>query len=99
MNRLSRYNKVQFGLAAGLVVPVLTILALYLVRFGDLGLHTFLQAMITQNVLSPVLSLCVIPNLLVFFIFIWTDMLYLARGVLMATVIFAVVVAAVKYLL
>ncbi len=97
MNKLSRYNDVRLGLAIGLIVPVITILIFYQVRFNQLDVGEFLSIMISKEILSSILSLCVIPNLLVFFIFIWTNMLYLARGVLMATFVFAVVVVVVKY--
>jgi len=99
LNKLSRYNDVRIGLAAGLVVPLITILVFYLVRFNHISLYEFFSALISRNILSSLLSLCVIPNLLVFFIFIWTDMLYLARGVLMATFVFAGIILIVKYLL
>jgi hypothetical protein len=99
MNKLSRYNDVRLGLVIGLVVPAVTVLVFYLVRFGHLSIGEFLNTMKTTRVLSSILSLCAIPNLLVFFIFIWTNMLYLARGVLMATFVFAAVVVAVKYLI
>ena len=96
---MSRYDDVRLGLAAGLIVPLITILVFYLVRFNHLSLVEFFSTMISRNILSSLLSLCVIPNLLVFFIFIWTNMLYLARGVLMATFVFAAVILIVKYIL
>jgi hypothetical protein len=52
-----------------------------------------------MHALPKILSLMVIPNLLVFFIFIWTDHLYTARGVLAATVFDALVIMALKFLL
>jgi hypothetical protein len=99
LNKLSRYNDVRLGLAAGLVVPLITVLIFYQVRFSHLSLVEFFSSLISRNVLSSLLSLCVIPNLLVFFIFIWTNLLYLARGVLMATFVFAAIILIVKYLL
>ena len=99
MNKLSRYNDVRLGLATGLLVPLITVLIFYQVRFSHLDIREFLSTMISKEILSSILSLCVIPNLLAFFIFIWTNMLYLARGVLMATFVFALVVVAVKYFL
>lgn len=44
----------------------------------------------------PILSLCVIPNLLTFFIFIWTKRDKSAKGVLMATFAFAIYVGIMK---
>jgi hypothetical protein len=99
LNKLSRYNDVRLGLAAGLIVPLITVFIFYLVKFNHYSLVEFFSAMISRNVLSSLLSICVIPNLLIFFIFIWTNMLYTARGVLMATFVFAVMVVIVKYLI
>ncbi|OFY52390.1 MAG: hypothetical protein A2Y87_11120, partial [Bacteroidetes bacterium RBG_13_46_8] len=79
------------------IVPLLTVLLFYLVRFNHLSLSGFFNVLVSRNILSSLLSLCVVPNLLVFFIFIWTNMLYLARGVLMATIIFGVIVIIAKY--
>ena len=99
MNKLSRYNDVRLGLIIGLVVPLVTVLIFYQVKFNHQDIGEFLNTMASKEQLSSILSLCVIPNLLFFFIFIWTNMLSLARGVLMATFVFALVVVAVKYLI
>jgi len=99
MNKLSRYNNMRLGLAIGLVVPLITVLIFYKVKFSHQDIGEFLSTMASKELLSSILSLCVIPNLLAFFISIWTNMLSLARGVLMATFVFALVVVAVKYLI
>ena len=99
MNKLSRYNNMRLGLAIGLVVPLITVFIFYKVKFSHQDIGEFLSTMASKELLSSILSLCVIPNLLAFFISIWTNMLSLARGVLMATFVFALVVVAVKYLI
>ena len=84
---------------AGLILPVMTLIVIYFVRFNHLPMVNFINSMVSTHKLSSLINLSVIPNLLLFFAFIWTNMLYLARGVLLATVLFAVIVVLVKYLI
>lgn len=87
------------GLVTGLLVPVIALLVFYLVFFNRLSPGEFLEGLIVRGKLSSVISLGVIPNLLVFFIFIWLNYLYSARGVLAATLIFALLVVITKFLI
>ena len=85
------------GLVLGLLVPVLALIIYNQVVFDHLSFWEFLQIMITKRKLSAVISLGVLPNLLVFFIFIWLNYLYSARGVLAATLVYALLVVITKY--
>ena len=95
----SRYDIVILGFALGILAPLISFLIVYLIKFSSYAPHEFYNLMITMHALPKILSLMVIPNLLVFFIFIWTDHLYSARGVLAATVFDALVIMALKFLL
>ena len=94
-----RLNKMYVGLVLGLLVPLIALLVINLAAFDHLSPLEFLQYLISYRKLSAVISLGVIPNLLVFFIFIWLNYLYSARGVLAATIIFALLVVITKYLI
>ena len=59
----------------------------------------FIQYLIQRGKLSAVISLVILPDLLVFFIFIWLNYLYSARGVLAATLIYALLVVITKFLI
>ena len=89
---MSRWcNRQWIGLIAGLVLPVLFSVLLYLGRYqGDLEFGEFLVAMFRIQGLGKLVSISVLPNLLLFFIAIWTDRLVAARGIVMATLIYAV---------
>jgi hypothetical protein len=95
----SKINNIWLGFILGLLVPVITVLIAYKIRFSQYELNEFFRAMIQNKVLSSLLSLCAIPNLLVFLIFIWLNYLYSARGVLLSTFIVGFVIVGFKFLL
>lgn len=85
-------NKQIVGFMAGIIVPFLTTYIIYRIRyFGGRSFIDFIDAMLTLNSFGKLLSLSVVPNLLLFFMAIWTDRLMAARGVLVATVLFGIV--------
>lgn len=87
------------GFAAGLFSPLLTLYVFYLIRYSHMSFRKFyLDVLFANNIVTSSVSLCVITNLLVFFIFIWTHRNFSARGVLFATFIYAGYVVYQKYL-
>jgi hypothetical protein len=95
----TKVNNVTFGLLAGLLVPLLTLMIFYPIAFPDKGLSEFIEILVSRRKLSALISLGVIPDLLVFFIFIWLNYLYSARGVMAAVFLFAIVVVLTKFLI
>ncbi|HHU57631.1 MAG TPA: hypothetical protein GXZ39_04985 [Bacteroidales bacterium] len=80
-----------WGLAAGLVLPAVFAYLVYWFRFDHSTAFTeVLEALKGVKSLGKLLSLSVMPNLLLFFIGIWSERLLLARGVLTATAVYAV---------
>jgi len=93
-----KYDSVRLGVILGLVSPLFTLMVYYLIYYRQMRLSNFFDYLNSGNIFIPVLSLCVVTNLLVFFIFIWTKKDKSARGVLTATVIYAIYVAIMKIL-
>jgi hypothetical protein len=91
-----RYNSVITGLIPGLILPVVTLIIIWLVRYEGGFLH-FLAIFQRLGVLSKLLSLAVIPNLLLFFLFLWLNRPFSARGVIFATLIMAFVMLVLKF--
>jgi hypothetical protein len=84
-------NKQLIGLIIGLSLPLLFGLLLYQGKYhGDLELLAFLKAMFRLNSLGKLVSVSVLPNLLMFFIAIWTERLLAARGIVIATLLYAI---------
>lgn len=84
------------GLAAGLILPMITLSAIWQFRY-DVGLGEFLISLQKIGALSKLISLSVIPNLLLFFVFIWTNRSFSARGVIFATLIVAMIMLLLKF--
>ncbi len=93
-----QYNTQQIGLIAGLVVPLFVIIGFYNYRNVD-SVSAFIDNIVYAGIFSELVSLCVVPNLLLFFIFMWTNRLKSARGVISATFIYAFVVIGLKFFL
>ena len=94
-----RFNNIWLGAILGLVVPVITIFLAWLIRFDYMDLMEFFNIMMARKMMSGIISLCAIPNLLVFLIFIWLNNLYSARGVLLSTFIVGFIMVIIKFLL
>ena len=91
-----RFNTVLAGFIPGLALPAVTLLLIWLVRYEG-GLADFISSFQRLQVLSKLVSLCAIPNLLLFFLFIWTNRTYSARGVIFATLVVALVMLVLKF--
>ena len=95
----TRLNTITFGLIAGMLVPLLAFVIFYLISSPDTAFPEFVEFIISRKKLSSLISLSVVPALLVFFIFIWRNYLYSARGVLAAVFLFALIVVLTKFLI
>lgn len=91
-----KIDKQWVGILLGGIAPVLTFYAIYLFGYSSLKLITISELIATKGLFSRILSLAVIPNIAIFFLFIWKNKLSAARGVLAATMIYAIVVFAIK---
>jgi hypothetical protein len=91
-----RFDTVLSGLIPGLVLPALTMLILWVLK-SDESLWQFLHKFQQLNMLSKLVSLSVIPNLLLFFLCIWTDRNFAARGVIFSTLLLAFLMLLLKF--
>ena len=96
MSPKKRFDSLLSGLIPGIILPLVALLLIWMVQYeGDL--FDFLKKFQHQKVLSKVLSLAALPNLLLFFVFIWTDRTFSARGVIFATLVLAFVMLVLKF--
>ncbi len=85
------------GLAFGLIAPIIVFFGFYVFKYSQIPFSEFLDFLRGANVIVQVLSICVIINLLIFFLFIWTHRYFSARGVIMATFVYAIIVVIFKF--
>jgi len=95
MKNKKSMDSILIGLIPGLIFPLITLLIIWRIRY-DGGLVEFLATFQRMGMLSKVLSLATIPNLLLFFVFIWTNRILSARGVIFATLILAALMLVLK---
>lgn len=91
-----KFNTVLSGLVPALVIPSLTLLGFWIVK-SESTLVEFLVRFQQLQMLSKVVSLSTIPNLLLFFLFIWTNRNFSARGVIFATLLLAFLMLILKF--
>jgi hypothetical protein len=94
-----KFNKLIIGIISGLVLPFITATIIFLFARGDPNLQTWLKKIVEADILTHIITLCVFPNIFIFLLFNYFDMLKASKGVLAITIVWAVLVFAVKFLL
>jgi hypothetical protein len=90
------FNSQKTGFFLGILFPLIFLSGFYLYRYSDIPVAEFIRFIYFREILSPLVSLNILPNLILFFIFIRLDYLFSARGVLLATFLFAGLVMVLK---
>jgi len=85
------------GLILGIVAPSIGILIFYYSNYAAINLMDFFNMAIKEKLLSPLLSLCAVINLAVFYLFIHFENYSSARGVIMATFIYGLAIVILKF--
>lgn len=87
------------GSLAGLIGPILGILIFYFYNFAGQNFLDFMQLSAEKRLLSPLLSLCAVINLGVFYLFIRVDYLSSAKGVILSTFLYGLAIVVIKFVL
>lgn len=95
----SKYDKLQLGLILGILAPVLTMVIIYIAKFTNYNFSELIVFLLKKKIFTKIVSLCVIPNLALFFFFLNKYLYKTARGVLLATILFAIFVFVTKFAL
>ena len=85
-------NRLELGLVAGLLMPLLILLVTYTQASNEQSFVSFIEGMWHMKALVKLLSLCAMINLGVFMFFVKTNRVNSARGVLLATFVYAFIV-------
>ncbi len=86
------------GFFAGLLFPVVVFFIIFLFAGDNMTIKGYIERILSRDILSHIISLCVFPNIVIFLIFTRSDRLLSARGVLGITILWAIAVFAVKLL-
>jgi hypothetical protein len=96
---MKKLNSVGFGIAAGILLPVIVYFVLYFAKVNDIRHVLFSDYAVLSTILPLLISHCVLPNIVLFFILNGMDKMLSAKGVVISTVILAVGVFATKIII
>lgn len=85
MIKKSRFDNLRLGIILGLVFPTFGFLIFYLWSFSKVSFAYFVEYALQISAVSKLLSLSLLSNLLVFFLFILKNYYLTARGILLST--------------
>jgi len=94
-----KYDRIWTGIISGVLLPLLIAVFMFIFAKGDPNLSGWFHRISTAGMETNIISLCVFPNVLIFILFNYFDMLRASKGVLGITIFWAVVVFLVKFLL
>jgi hypothetical protein len=94
-----KINNIKLGMLLGIIAPILSMLVVHLIKFPEYNFQELLDYLVARRIFTKIVSLCVFPNLALFFIFLNKNYYSSARGVLMSTVLFALFVFIIKFAL
>ena len=84
------------GWVIGIVVPLVFFLAFYQMKYSEMPFMVYLRNVWDMKIFLKIISLCVFPNLGFFFLFYRKKYDMAARGVIMATFMYAFLVLVAK---
>lgn len=92
-----RLNNFILGTISGLLLPFISLLIYWLWSFKYMNfIPQFFKFLLMGRVLSAVLSLCLIPNLGMFFLFINKEYYKTTRGIILSTLVYGFIIVALK---
>jgi hypothetical protein len=93
-----RADTLATGIISGILIPVIIYFALYFVKVQSVHTTLFSNHLLIGNIIPIIISHCVLPNLVLFFIFNGLNWMQAAKGILGTTVVLTILIFAVKLL-
>lgn len=91
-----KYDRIVTGWLTGILLPLVIFFVTYQLKYSEMQFSAFVQNMWEMKILMKLLSICVFPNLGFFFLFYRLKYDMAARGVIMATFMYAFLVLVAK---
>ena len=91
-----RYDKTWVGLLPALFLPFTAFPIFFFIRNSE-SWQQYWALATTPGILSPILSFGALLNLALFFLFLWRNYYNAARGVMLATILYAIPILWTKF--
>ncbi len=92
-----KFDHILIGVLIGLLAPSLGIIIFYFSKFEGSSLELFITTSVQEKLLSPLLSLCAVINLAVFYLIIQFEKYQTAKGVILATFLYGLAIVLLKF--
>ncbi|MBN2682338.1 MAG: hypothetical protein JXR58_07505 [Bacteroidales bacterium] len=92
----NKLNKLSIGLVLGLILPIIILFIVYNASYNAMTFSEFVKYTEEFDLFTKIVSICVLPNLGLFFLFIKRNMLMGARGVLFSVIVYLIFIAIYK---
>jgi hypothetical protein len=86
-------NSVTFGFILSTVLPLILLLIVYLIKFRDYGYADIWWTPQIRKSIPKIISLCIFPNGLIFYVYILKNKLNTMKGMLNGTALLAFLTA------
>jgi hypothetical protein len=91
-------DNLRLGLVLGILAPVLGLTVFYFIKFRALNFTEFLQFLfIWKSLFTSVISVSLIANAILFTVYVNTRKDQTARGIFIATCVYAIVGISIKF--
>lgn len=91
------FDKMWIGAVLGFFAPFIALTGYYLINYHYMSVPKFIEYLRIGDTYTPLVSLCVLANLVAFYPFIWKEKWNGARGVIASTFIWASIVVFLKF--
>ncbi len=85
-------NTLAYGFFPALILPLIVFAVLYVFKHQDVGFKDYIVSLWKLGALLKIMTICVLPNLILFLYNYRLKYDIAARGVLMATFLYAILV-------
>jgi len=96
IRKRNRFDRILMGWLIGAIIPLIIFLITYQVKYSEMDFLVYLKDLWQMKMFLKLLSLCVYANLGLFFVFYRLKYDMAARGVIMATFMYAFLVLIAK---
>ncbi|MGB0429457.1 MAG: hypothetical protein ACPGLV_03220 [Bacteroidia bacterium] len=92
------FKKLLKGTLFSSLIPLIGISIFYFIRFTDYTFWEYIRLMDGQELMAPVISLSLIPNILLFFFFVNRNLYRQGQGVIFGMLLWGMVIIYFKFL-
>ncbi len=91
-------NTLWFGAIMGIIVAFISFIMIYFLREPDMIFMEYIRTLYFLRILPKLMSLCLLPNLLLFFVFMRIEHLRAAQGVILSLFIIGLPIVILKFI-